>query len=51
MRKTVLWWFSGFAGGCFLGALIACPVKVASLTVTAAAGVVLGIEAWRIKGK
>jgi len=51
MRKTILWWFSGFAGGCFLGAFIACPSKLLSLTVTGVIAIVLGIEAWRIKGR
>jgi hypothetical protein len=51
MLKTILWWFSGFSGGCFLGALIACPAKGLSLTVTAVIAVVLGIVAWRVKGK
>ncbi|MFQ6065998.1 MAG: hypothetical protein ACE5K3_01815 [bacterium] len=51
MLNTILWWFSGFAGGCFLGALIACPSKVISLLVTGVLAVVLGIMAWRVKGK
>lgn len=42
MKKTLLW-FSGFAGGCFLGALIACPAKIASLSVTGIIAVILGI--------
>ena len=49
--KTTLWWFSGFAGGCFLGALIACPAKGPSLLVTGVVAIVLGIVAWRIKPK
>jgi hypothetical protein len=51
MLKTVLWWFSGFAGGCFLGALMACPAKGLSLTLTGVLTVVLGVFAWRFKGK
>ena len=50
MLKTILWWFSGFAGGCFLGALIACPAKSLSLSVTGIIAVVSGIIAWKIKG-
>jgi len=44
--KTILLWFSGFAGGCFLGALIACPAKVLSLLTTGVVAIVLGIIAW-----
>jgi len=51
MLKTILWWFSGFVGGCFLGALIACPAKALSLPVTGVIAVVLGLIAWKIKGK
>lgn len=51
MLKTILWWFSGFAGGSFLGALIACPAKGLSLGVTGAIAVVLGIIAWKVKSK
>jgi len=40
MLKTILWWFSGFAGGCFLGALIACPAKALSLPVMGVIAVV-----------
>ena len=47
----ILWWFSGFAGGCFLGALIACPAKALSLLVTGVIAVVLGFVAWKIKDK
>jgi hypothetical protein len=50
MLKTILWWFSGFAGGCFLGALIACPAKSLSLPVTGVIAVDLGLIAWKIKG-
>jgi len=50
VSKTILWWFSGFAGGSFLGALIACPAKVLSLLVTGVIAVVLGVLARR-KGK
>lgn len=31
MLKTILWWFSGFAGGCFLGALVVFPADALSL--------------------
>lgn len=51
MLKAILWWFSGFAGGCFLGALIACPAKVISLLVTGVVAIVLGIIACKVKGK
>jgi len=51
MLKTILWWFSGFVGGCFLGALIACPAKALSLPATGVIAVVLGLIAWKIKGK
>jgi len=51
LLKTILWWLSGFTGGCFLGALIACPAKALSLSVTGAVAVVLGIIAWRVKSK
>lgn len=51
MLKTILWWFSGFAGGCFLGALIFCPTKALSLPVTGVIAVALGLIAWKIKGK
>lgn len=47
MLKIILWWFSGFAGGCFLGALIACPAKVLSLLTTGVITVLLGIIAQR----
>ena len=51
MLKTILWWFSGVVGGCFLGALIACPAKALSLPVTGVIAIVLGLIAWKIKGK
>ena len=51
MLKPILWWFSGFAGGCFLGVLIACPAKAISLPVTGVIAVVLGLVAWSVKGK
>jgi len=51
MLKAILWWFSGFAGGCFLGALIAYPTKALSLPVTGVIAVVLGLITWKIKDK
>jgi len=42
MLKTILWWFSGFAGGFFLGALITYSAKSLSLPVTGVIAVVLG---------
>ena len=51
MLKAILWWFSGFTGGCFLGALIAYPIKALSLPVTGVIVVVLGLITWKIKDK
>ena len=34
-----------------MGALIACPAKALSLPVTGVIAVVLGLIAWKIKGK
>ena len=34
-KKTVYLWISGFWGGVFLGALVACPAKAVSLPVSA----------------
>ena len=51
MLKTILWWFSGFAGGCYLGALIACPAKTLSLPVTGIITIVLAIIAGKIERK
>jgi hypothetical protein len=41
MKKATLW-LSGFFGGCFLGALIACPAKALSLPVTAVLAIIFG---------
>lgn len=40
-------WISGFFGGIFLGALIACPAKEVSLPVSGVICVVLGYLGWR----
>jgi len=40
-------WISGFWGGVFLGALVACSAKEASLPVSAVISIVFAYLGWR----
>jgi len=45
--KEIAKWLSGFFGGVFLGALVACPVKEVSLPVSIVICIALGYIGWK----
>jgi len=45
--KEIGKWISGFWGGIFVGALVACPVKEISLPVSTILSIVFGYLGWR----
>jgi len=40
-------WISGFFGGTFLGALVACPAKEVSLPISAVLSIVFAYLGWK----